>query len=54
MGAKKDFPVYLDETAWLYDVISVSAGVRGTQILLSPDDYIRAANAHVAAIAKEG
>jgi Cys-tRNA(Pro)/Cys-tRNA(Cys) deacylase len=54
MGAKKDFPVYLDETAWLYDVISVSAGVRGTQILLSPDDYIRAANAHVAAIVREG
>jgi Cys-tRNA(Pro)/Cys-tRNA(Cys) deacylase len=48
MGAKKEFPVYLDETAELFDVISVSAGVRGTQILLSPDDYIRATGATVA------
>jgi Cys-tRNA(Pro)/Cys-tRNA(Cys) deacylase len=52
MGAKKDFPVYLDETAWLYDAISVSAGVRGTQIILAPADYIRAAKATVAAIAR--
>jgi Cys-tRNA(Pro)/Cys-tRNA(Cys) deacylase len=51
-AAKKDFPVYLDETAWLFDVISVSAGVRGTQILLAPADYIRAAAATVAAISK--
>jgi Cys-tRNA(Pro)/Cys-tRNA(Cys) deacylase len=50
MGAKKDFPVYLDETAWLFDVISVSAGVRGTQILLAPEDYIRATGATAAAI----
>jgi Cys-tRNA(Pro)/Cys-tRNA(Cys) deacylase len=52
MGAKKDFAVYLDETAWLYDVISVSAGVRGTQILLSPKDYIRVTRATVADISK--
>ena len=51
LGAKKDFPVFLDETAEIFDVISVSAGVRGTQILLSPADYIRAVNATVAAIA---
>jgi Cys-tRNA(Pro)/Cys-tRNA(Cys) deacylase len=52
MGAKKDFPVFLDETAWLYDVISVSAGVRGTQILLAPDDYVRVTKATVADISK--
>jgi Cys-tRNA(Pro)/Cys-tRNA(Cys) deacylase len=40
IGGKKDYPVYLDETAILFDVVSVSAGVRGTQILLKPDDYI--------------
>jgi Cys-tRNA(Pro)/Cys-tRNA(Cys) deacylase len=40
IGGKKDYPVYLDETAILFDVISVSAGARGTQILLKPDDYI--------------
>ena len=42
-GAKKAFPVYVDETAILFDVISVSAGTRGTQIILKPDDYLRAA-----------
>jgi Cys-tRNA(Pro)/Cys-tRNA(Cys) deacylase len=42
LAGKKDYPVFMDETALLFDVISVSAGVRGTQILLAPLDYIRA------------
>lgn len=44
-GAKKPFPVFVDETAILFDKISVSAGTRGTQVVLSPDDYVRAAEA---------
>jgi len=44
-GAKKPFPVFVDETAILFDKISVSAGTRGTQVVLSPDDYLRAAEA---------
>jgi len=44
-GAKKAFPVYVDETAILFDKISVSAGTRGTQLILSPEDYLRAARA---------
>jgi Cys-tRNA(Pro)/Cys-tRNA(Cys) deacylase len=44
-GAKKAYPVFIDETAILFDKISVSAGTRGTQIILSPDDYLRAAKA---------
>lgn len=52
MAAKKEFPVYLDETAILFDVISVSAGVRGTQILLNPEDYIAAVKATLGEIAK--
>lgn len=44
-GAKKSFPVYVDETIILFDKISVSAGARGTQMILSPDDYLRAAQA---------
>lgn len=47
-GAKKDFPVYVDETLELFDVISVSAGMRGVQVLLKPEDYLRAAKATVA------
>jgi Cys-tRNA(Pro)/Cys-tRNA(Cys) deacylase len=53
MGAKKDFPVLLDETAILWDVISISAGVRGTQLIVTPGDYIHATNATVAEIGRE-
>jgi Cys-tRNA(Pro)/Cys-tRNA(Cys) deacylase len=53
LGAKKDYPVYADETIELWDVISISAGVRGTQILLAPVDYLRITNATVAEIARE-
>jgi Cys-tRNA(Pro)/Cys-tRNA(Cys) deacylase len=48
MAAKKDYPVYVDETVELFEVISVSAGVRGMQVLLSPSDYQKATNATVA------
>jgi Cys-tRNA(Pro)/Cys-tRNA(Cys) deacylase len=52
LAAKREFPIYIDETAELFDVISISAGVRGTQILLAPGDYIQAVNAVPGAIAK--
>ena len=52
-GAKKAYPAFVDETAELFDEISVSAGVRGTQIVLSPLDYIRAAQAVVADLTKD-
>ena len=52
LACKKPYPVYLDETAQLFDVISISAGMRGLQILLAPDDYIRAVAARVVPIAK--
>jgi Cys-tRNA(Pro)/Cys-tRNA(Cys) deacylase len=54
LGCKKDYPVYADETIELFDVISISAGVRGTQILLAPTDYLRAARAKTGPISKEG
>jgi len=52
-GAKKSFPVYVDETIELFDVVSVSAGIKGTQIVLAPADYIRAADATLAPLTKE-
>jgi len=52
LAGKKDYPVYADETIELFDIISVSAGVRGLQILLPPADYVRAANAIVASLAQ--
>jgi Cys-tRNA(Pro)/Cys-tRNA(Cys) deacylase len=36
IGMKKKFPVFIDETAQLFDEIYVSAGIRGMQIKLSP------------------
>lgn len=53
LGAKKNYPVWLDETAILYDIISISAGQRGLQILIAPDEYRRAVSAEYVAIAKE-
>ena len=53
LGAKKEYPVYADETIELWEVISISAGVRGTQILIAPADYLRVTSASVAAIARE-
>lgn len=45
VGSKKTLPVFIDETASLWDTISVSAGARGLQMLLSPADLARAARA---------
>lgn len=52
LGAKKPFPVVVDETVELHDRISVSAGVRGTQIILAPADYLRATGAKIGPIAR--
>ena len=49
-AGKKDYPVYVDETIELFDVVSVSAGTRGLQILLKPDDYLRVTKGTIAAI----
>jgi Cys-tRNA(Pro)/Cys-tRNA(Cys) deacylase len=52
LGAKKGFPVFVDETMELWDVISISAGVRGTQVLLAPADYLRITNAKLGEIGR--
>jgi Cys-tRNA(Pro)/Cys-tRNA(Cys) deacylase len=53
LGAKKQYRVIVDEFAQLYERISVSAGRRGLQVLISPEDYVRAVNAVWAPIAKD-
>ena len=40
IGMKKSFPTYIDETALLFDKITVSAGVRGIQLYLDPNALI--------------
>jgi Cys-tRNA(Pro)/Cys-tRNA(Cys) deacylase len=52
LACKRNYPVVVDETAELFDVISVSAGMRGLQILLAPADYLKATNAMVGTIAR--
>jgi Cys-tRNA(Pro)/Cys-tRNA(Cys) deacylase len=52
LAAKRDFPVYVDETIDLFDVVSISAGTRGLQILIAPADYLRATNARLASLAQ--
>ena len=44
IGMKKLFPTYIDETAQIFENIFVSAGVRGTQVKLKPDDLIKIIN----------
>lgn len=52
LAGKKDYPVYVDETIEMFDTISISAGIRGMQILLKPADYLRATNATVAPLSQ--
>ena len=48
----RGFIVFLDESARDFDVIAMSAGVRGMQVILAPDDFIKLTNARVAPIAR--
>lgn len=53
LACKKDYPTFVDETIELFDVVSVSAGVRGTQIILAPADYLKATQGKAGAIARD-
>ena len=52
LAGKKDYPVIADESIRRFDLISVSAGTRGLQLLLSPTDYLRAVSALVAPVSR--
>jgi Cys-tRNA(Pro)/Cys-tRNA(Cys) deacylase len=52
LACKKDYRTLVDETIELHDVVSVSAGVRGTQIILAPGDYLRATHAATGPLSK--
>jgi Cys-tRNA(Pro)/Cys-tRNA(Cys) deacylase len=52
LASKRKYPVLMDETAILFDRISVSAGVRGTQIIVNPEALQRATEAVLADISK--
>lgn len=52
LAARKPFPAFADDTLELHDLISVSAGQRGLQLLLAPADYLRASACTLADLTK--
>lgn len=47
LGMKKNYPIYMHETCLFFDFIFVSAGMRGLQLKLNPEDLIRITGAVV-------
>lgn len=41
VGMKRKFPTYFDEVCLLFDEIAISAGERGHQMILPPEDLVR-------------
>ncbi|MEA2568859.1 MAG: Cys-tRNA(Pro)/Cys-tRNA(Cys) deacylase [Acidobacteriota bacterium] len=52
LAAKKAYPVYVDETIELFDSVSISAGIRGAQLILAPADYLRVTQGTLGALTK--
>jgi Cys-tRNA(Pro)/Cys-tRNA(Cys) deacylase len=52
LAGRKDYPAYVDETIELFEKISISAGIRGMQIVLAPADYLKATRGTLAALAQ--
>ena len=50
MGMKKKYPTYMDESCILWEEIAVSAGARGHQMILPPEDLANLVNAKLADI----
>lgn len=53
IGMKKKYPTFIDETCILFDEIAVSAGIRGEQVILPPEDLVRYTDAVEADLTKE-
>lgn len=52
LGAKKRYPVFIDETVLLWPAIAISAGIRGCQMIVRPDDLVAAVEAKTCDIAR--
>lgn len=52
LGMKKPYPIYIHETCQLFDQIYISAGQRGLQLKLNPEDLIRMTGAVVCDVAE--
>ena len=47
VGMKKKFPTYFDEVCLLFDEIAISAGERGHQMILPPNDLVQLVGAEI-------
>ena len=45
VGMKKKYPTFIDEVCLLFEEIAVSAGERGHQMILPPEDLVRLTDA---------
>lgn len=48
LGTRRKYPTYIEETVELWDSVAFSAGVKGLQIVMGPEDLIRVTQAQVA------
>jgi Cys-tRNA(Pro)/Cys-tRNA(Cys) deacylase len=53
LGTRKQYPLFLDRSALESEVVSVSAGKRGLQILLAPRDLVRASGAELSDLTRD-
>ncbi|WP_099469301.1 Cys-tRNA(Pro) deacylase [Konateibacter massiliensis] len=52
IGMKKKYPTYVDETIILFDEVYVSAGIRGAQLIMKPEDLVSFVEAKTADLVK--
>lgn len=53
IGMKKQFPTFIDESCGNHEKISVSAGQRGKQVVLAPEDLMKLIGAQAAKLTRE-
>lgn len=54
LGSKKKYPLFIDQSILAHPSVSVSAGQRGLQMILTPSDLQRAAQAVLADLTRQG
>ena len=52
LGLKKPYPIYIHETCQLFDTIYISAGQRGLQLRLNPEDLVQMTGAEIVDVAE--
>jgi Cys-tRNA(Pro)/Cys-tRNA(Cys) deacylase len=52
LGIPRSYPVYIEETAVIWETIGISAGAKGMELILTPDDLVRITSAELVDIAR--